>query len=357
MSLHTYKIPVREIRKETSDCVSIAFDIPDQFKQDFDFLSGQYLTLCTDIQGESVRRSYSLCSWPGESEWRVAVKKVPGGKFSTFANTILKKGDILELFPPAGKFCLPPAPASQKQNHLFIAAGSGITPVISLIKQILNARPFDQIILLYGNRSSDSVIFKRQLFALKDKFMNRLSLSFILSQEETDEPFFTGRINPEKISEVYGKLFNKEVLDQVFICGPEKMIFELKEYFQKKGLAEHQIHFELFGTEGIPERFKVQSEEQSQVGTSQVSIKVDGRIIQFNLAKDGPSVLDAALAQKANLPFACKGGVCCTCKAKLTKGKVNMKVNYGLEPDEIDAGYILSCQSHPVSDEIEVDFD
>ena len=135
------------------------------------------------------------------------------------------------------------------------------------------------------------------------------------------------------------------------------MIFELKEYFQKKGLAEHQIHFELFGTEGIPERFKVQSEEQSQVGTSQVSIKVDGRIIQFNLAKDGPSVLDAALAQKANLPFACKGGVCCTCKAKLTKGKVNMKVNYGLEPDEIDAGYILSCQSHPVSDEIEVDFD
>jgi len=359
MSIHFHKVRIKEIRKETSDCVSISFDIPPQLRESFSFEHGQNITIRKHINGEETRRSYSICSAPFDKELRVAVKRVEGGIFSTLANSALRAGDELEILPPTGKFNTTLDPGNKKK-YLAFAAGSGITPVISIIKTTLLVEPHSSFTLVYGNRSRSSIIFFETLEGLKNKYMNRLSLVHVLSREKTESHINYGRIDIEKLMEL-SKLLNYEVQDEIFICGPESMIFSVKEFLEQKGVDKRKIHFELFTTPGMKKSSSGLSDdknhETSSGSKSKITIKLDGRKFDFDLSYDDDSILDASLKQGADLPYACKGGVCCTCKARLLEGQVAMDVHWGLEDEEIQQGYILTCQSHPKTSKVVVDFD
>lgn len=356
MSIHFHPLVIKEIRKETADCVSILFDVPVPLQKDFSFTQGQSLTLRALINGEEVRRTYSLCSSPLEGEWRVAVKKVEGGLFSGFANEKLRAGDSLEVMQPVGRFFTPLDPGHQKQ-YLALAAGSGITPVLSIIKTTLLTEPNSHFTLVYGNRNRASILFFEELESLKNRFMGRLSLLHVLSRERTDTPVHFGRIGPEKLEEL-GKLIPYEGIDEVFLCGPEDMIFSAKEFLEQKGVDKKKIHFELFTAAG-PARTHSRSVPSGPGSPkSTISIKADGRSFDVQVPfNSDTSILDAALQQGADLPYACKGGMCCTCKARLLEGEVSMDVHWGLEEEEVEQGFILTCQSHPRTEKVVVDFD
>ncbi len=357
MAVHFHKLKVKEVKTETPDCVSIAFIVPEDLQTEFLFEQGQNITIKKEIDGEEVRRSYSICSAPFENELRVAVKKVEGGKFSDFANTILKAGDELDVLPPTGKFNTKLQTTNSKQ-YLAFAAGSGITPVISIIKTTLQTEPASQFALVFGNRGRHSIIFFEELEALKNKYLNRFNLINILSREKTDAPISFGRIDLDKLTDL-NKLIDYKNTDEFFICGPEEMIFCVKEFLEATGIEQKKIHFELFTTPGQKQSsvIKRQSSEKNSGPKSKITVKLDGRSFDFDLGFDSENILDAALKQGADLPFACKGGVCCTCKAKLLEGEVEMDVNWGLEQEEVEQGYILTCQSHPVTEKVVVDFD
>jgi ring-1,2-phenylacetyl-CoA epoxidase subunit PaaE len=351
---HSYPIKIKEVRRETDQCVSIALEIPEDQKELFRYTPGQYINLIKNVDGEELHRSYSLCSSPVEQEWRVAVKQIEGGAFSTYANKKLKAGDIIEVMPPNGKFTSE-IKTGQAKSYLFLAAGSGITPIISLVKTILKTEKLSQICLIYGNQKTDQIIFLEELMGLKNLFIGRLSLYFILSRELMEEPYFNGRICREKLELFKSKLYEPNDVDEAFICGPEEMILETRATLEEQGIALQRIHVELFGTKSSakPTKFAGLGSDKE----SSILLKTDGRTVSFNLPFNSTSLLDGALKNKVNLPYACKGGVCCTCKAKLLEGEVEMVRNYGLEPEEIEAGYILTCQSFPKSAKISVDFD
>lgn len=360
MATHFHQLTIADIRKETPDCVSIAFEVPDDLKTAYFFKHGQNLTLRTVINNEEVRRSYSICSCPTDNELRVAIKKAPYGKFSVWANNMLKKGDVLDVLPPTGTFFTELNPA-YKKKYLAFAAGSGITPVISIIKTTMLTEPDSSFTLVYGNQNRGSIIFKEQLEALKNKFINRLAVHFLLSREQTDAAIYAGRIDSEKLNQLSEKLIDVRGMDDIFICGPEQMIFTVMNWLQDRGIEKKKIHFELFTTPG--EKTEVKSrksevrKEELAIEKSKVTVKLDGIAFDFDLPYDGDTVLEAALQQGADLPFSCKGGVCSTCKAKLIEGKVDMDTNYALEQEEVDAGYILTCQSHPRTEKVVIDFD
>ena len=357
MAVHFHKLKVKEVRNETPDCVSIAFDVPENLQSEFLFEQGQNITVKKEIDGEEIRRSYSICSAPFENELRVAVKKVEGGKFSGFANTILKAGDELDVLPPTGKFNCKLQTTNHKQYVAFVA-GSGITPVISIIKTTLQTEAASSFTLVFGNRGRHSIIFFEELEGLKNKYLNRFNFINILSREKTDAPINSGRIDTQKLTGL-NKLMNFKATDEFFICGPEEMIFCVKDYLEQMDIDKNKIHFELFTTPG-QKKSSVLSRESSVKSSgpqSKIIVKLDGRSFDFTLGFDGENILDAALKQGADLPFACKGGVCCTCKAKLLEGEVEMDVNWGLEHEEVEQGYILTCQSHPTTEKIVVDFD
>ena len=358
MSVHFEKIRVKKINQETSGCVTITFDIPESLTEKFSYKHGQHINMRTFINGEEVRRSYSLCSSPLDKEWKVAVKKVEGGIFSSFANGILKPGDELELMTPMGHFSVD-LDATQKKSYVAFAAGSGITPVLSIIKTVLSTEPKSIFTLVYGNRNRSSIIFKEELEALKNKYINRLSIIHTLSREKTDAAINHGRIDAAKCA----MLFNKAVdinADEFFLCGPEEMIFSVKDYLEANGVAKKKIHFELFTT-AESKKPKAKSENASAEDSgakSHVSVKLDGIAFDFDIPfNSDDTVLDAAIKKGADLPYSCKGGVCCTCKAKLLEGEVTMDVHWGLEPEEVEEGYILACQSHPVTEKVVIDFD
>lgn len=358
MSIHFHPLLIKEIRKETPECVSVVFEIPENLKKSFQFKQGQSLTMRKSIGNEEVRRTYSICSSPLDNEIRVAIKKVDGGLFSSFANEDLKKGDTLEVMEPVGKFYTDLQPG-QKKNYLAFAAGSGITPVLSLIKTTLATETSSIFTLVYGNRSRASIIFFEELEGIKNKYLQRFNFINILSRERTDAPVNYGRINMDKLLEL-SKLIDYEKMDETFICGPEEMIFSIKAFLEQKGIDKKKIHFELFTTPGErkPEVRSRKSESTSTTGNkSRISVKLDGRSFDFDLGFDEDPILDAALKQGADLPYACKGGVCCTCKARLIEGEVEMEVHWGLEEEEIQQGYILTCQSHPKTAKVVVDFD
>lgn len=356
MSLHFEKIRIKEVRKETADCVSVLFDIPPHLQDAFSYQAGQHIGIRTTINGSELRRSYSLCSTPLQNEWRVAIKKVPGGQFSTYANEALAAGAELELMKPMGHFGTIYNP-TQKKKYIAIAAGSGITPVISILKTILQTEPQSHCTLVYGNRNRASIIFKEELEALKNKYLQRFSLIHILSREGTDAAINHGRIDAAKCQQ----LFNKAIplhADEYFICGPEEMIFTVKDFLANSGVEKSQIHFELFSTAAVqPLQQAAKVSTDAIERNSTVSIKLDG--ISFNVGVPfyGTSILDAALAGGADLPYSCKGGVCCTCKARLLAGEVSMDVSYGLEAEEIEKGFILACQAHPKTENVVIDFD
>ena len=357
MSIHFHSLKIKEIKRETDQCVSVEFEIPENLKETFRFTQGQSLTMRSFIDQEEVRRTYSLCSSPLDNRWRVAIKKVDGGLFSTFANEKLKPGDLLEVMEPVGKFYVKLNPKNKK-SYLAFAAGSGITPVISIIKTTLQAEPHSSFTLVYGNRTRSSIIFFEELEGLKNKFIDRFSLINILSRERTETPLNYGRIDFEKLNEL-SKIINYNKINETFICGPEEMIFLVKDYLQQKGVHEKNIHFELFTT-STPGKSKVKSQKTNgEVGPkSSITVKVDGRSFDFDLSLDSDTtILDAALKQGADLPFACKGGMCCTCKARLLEGDVEMDVHWGLEHEEVEKGYILTCQSHPKTEKVVIDFD
>jgi ring-1,2-phenylacetyl-CoA epoxidase subunit PaaE len=357
MSIHFHKLAVKDIRRETADCVSVLFDVPENIQKDFHFMHGQSLTMRAFINGEEIRRTYSICTSPLDNEWRVAIKKQEAGIFSGFANEQLKKGDLLEVMPPVGKFYTP-LDQKNKKNYLAFAAGSGITPVLSIISTTLRTEPGSNFTLVYGNRNKNSIIFKEDLEALKDKFIDRFRLIHILSRERTDAPVSSGRIDAAKMEELK-KLIDYELADEIFICGPEAMIFAMRDFLEARGIAKKKIHFELFTTPGEKKgvTFKKILEGKDEGPVSRISIKLDGISFDFDLGLNGEPILDAALKQGADLPFACKGGVCCTCKAKLIEGEVDMEVHWGLEHEEIEQGYILTCQSHPKTEKVVIDFD
>ena len=355
MAVHFHPLLVKEVKIETSDCVSVLFEIPLNLKDEFQFKQGQNITVKTTIDGEELRRSYSICSAPFENELRIAIKKVDGGKFSTYANNQLKKNDILHVLSPTGKFNTI-LYKENKKNYVAFAAGSGITPILSLIKATLQTEEESNFTLVYSNRSRNSIIFFEQLEGLKNKFLNRFSFIHLLSRERTEAPVNFGRINAEKLQQL-SSLINYSNTDDFFICGPHEMIFCVKDFLEEKKVDTSKIHFELFTTPGQKQIEPVNKLINQDLPKSKVTVKLDGRTVAFDLAFESESILDAALKQGADLPFACKGGVCATCRAKLVEGEVTMKVNYALEPEEVAQGFILTCQSHPVTANVTIDFD
>jgi len=356
MAVHFHTLKVKDVRKETQDCISVAFEIPAELKTEFSFEHGQNITIRKTIDGEELRRSYSICTSPFEQELRIAIKKVEDGKFSSFANDVLKVNDELEVLPPTGKFNTKLDKGNEKQ-YLAFAAGSGITPVISIIKTTLQAEPKSSFTLVFGNKGRNSIIFFEELEGLKNKYLNRFSFINILSREKTDAPLNSGRINTRKLNEL-NKLVDYKTADDIFICGPEEMIFCVKDFLEEIHIDKKKIHFELFTTPGQKQVTSRNVPDNNSSGPkSHISIKLDGRSFDFDLGFDNDSILDAALKQGADLPFACKGGVCCTCKAKLLEGEVEMDVNWGLEHEEVEQGFILTCQSHPKTEKVVVDFD
>lgn len=354
MSTHFEKLLVKEVRRETEDCVSVLLEVPQNLHEKFAYQPGQHITLRTFINNQEVRRSYSLCSSPLHKEWRIAVKKVDGGIFSQFANNDLKPGDTIELMPPMGHFILPDT--GEAKHYVCFAAGSGITPVLSIIKTGLVQQPNSSFTLIYGNRTRQSIIFKEEIEALKNKFMSRFQLIHILSREHTEAPLNEGRIDVSKCDRIFNSVASINA-DAFFICGPEAMIFSIKDWLLTKGVDERKIYFELFNTTPLNATKKNQPEKSEEENIAHVGIQLDGISFSFDLPYNGMSILDAALQQGADAPYSCKGGVCTTCKAKLVKGEVEMEVNFGLVPEEVEQGFILTCQSHPRSKEVIIDFD
>jgi ring-1,2-phenylacetyl-CoA epoxidase subunit PaaE len=356
---HFRPLTISDIRKETDDCISVAFHIPEEWKEEFTYLAGQNITLRSTIRGEEVRRSYSICSSPYEKELRVAIKKAEEGLFSTFAHQTFKPALTLDVLAPTGNFTLPARPDHQKQYVAF-AAGSGITPVISILKTILQEEPMSRFTLVYGNRNRGSVIFREELLALKNEYPDRFQLIMIFSQEKTDSPLLEGRIDRAKCEFIFKQLIPFSADQEFLLCGPAPMIFSLRDWLKEQQVPAKQIHYELFSDPGASENQlkKTTTENQQIFGEkSLVSIRLDGISTDFRIPREGPTILEAAIQAGADLPYACRAGVCASCRAKLVQGKVTMDQNYALADEELEDGFILACQAHPASENLIIDFD
>ena len=358
-ALKFYSLKVKDVRPETADCVSVSLEVPSELEESFRFAPGQYLTFRRHFDGSEVRRSYSICSSPKDGELRVAIKKVEQGKFSTFAHGELKTGDILDVMPPMGNFTAKKTEAKHKE-YLAFASGSGITPIMSIMKTVLEEEPNSSFTLVYGNRSKNSIIFREAIEALKNKYMLRLRVYHILSREYMEIPLFSGRINAEKCAEFCKTLIDITTIDEAFICGPEEMILSVRQQLIDLGMPSGHVHIELFTSPDQPKASheKWASSHKNDNGpASKVSITLDGTTFDMEVPFNGESILDAALKAGADLPYACKGGVCCTCRALVTEGEVEMEVNYALDEHEVQKGYVLTCQSHPRTERVVIDFD
>ncbi|MBZ9651365.1 2Fe-2S iron-sulfur cluster-binding protein [Psychroflexus montanilacus] len=352
-----FPLKVKDVYKETDDCSVVTFDIPEDLKPDFIYHQGQHLTLKKDINGEDVRRSYSLCSSPVDDEWKVAVKQIFEGKFSTYVNQELKANDILEVMPPSGDFGVDVQQDNDK-TYLFFAAGSGITPILSMIKTHLSKEPNANCKLFYLNKNAKSIIFKEEIEQIRNRYFGRFEIFYFLTREQRDIELLNGRFTPEKIQLLANTVFDVNEVSDVFVCGPEQMIFMIRDELTALGLENDRIHYELF-VSGLSEEDKKRTEEalaKRKEGT-QITIMDGGKEFHFAMTKDYDNILDAALAAGADLPFACKGGVCSTCKCRVMEGNVEMKVNYALEKDEVAQNLVLSCQAVPTSEKVTVDFD
>lgn len=350
-----HRLAISDLRRETADAVSMTFAIPPDLADDYAFAPGQYLTLRTTMDGEEVRRSYSICSCPDDRELRIAVKKVDGGAFSSWALDELKSGDELDVMTPTGRFGVAHVPDAARV-HVGFAAGSGITPIISIIRGILTREPNSRFFLFYGNRTTSGILFRSALEELKDKFMGRLSVFHVLSQEEQDLPILYGRLDRDKVQILLRAMIPAPMVDHVFICGPVEMSEEIAAACTALGLQPEQLHVERFvsGLGGKPRPKAVVASEAP--AKAMASLIVDGKRKDVPVA-EGESILDAALRAGLDLPYACKGGMCSTCRAKIVDGSAEMDVNYSLEPWELKAGFMLTCQAKPSSERITVDYD
>ncbi|MEX1003342.1 MAG: 2Fe-2S iron-sulfur cluster-binding protein [Crocinitomicaceae bacterium] len=349
-----HTLTIKDIQKETADTVSISFNIPEDLKENYQFIPGQYLTLKAMLDGNEVRRSYSICSALSENELRVAVKEVKNGLFSTYANTQLSVGDELEVMTPEGGFNVRPN-SGNANTYVFYAAGSGITPVLSMIKSLLEKEDNSKVFLYYGNRSKEETIFRNQLDQLAEKYDN-FKLHYILSRENTSHPMTSGRIDADKCAHFFNEELADLKIEGIYTCGPEEMIECVKDFYISKGLL-HKVHFELFTTPATAAAEQKVDTGANVVVESDVTVIIDDEKFQFKLKSNGKDVLSAAQDQDADVPFSCKGGVCCTCRAKLLEGKVKMDLNFALEDDEVEQGFILTCQSHPITEKVVISYD
>src|SRR3984893_16711550 len=350
-----HRLAVNDLRREAADAVSLTFAIPSELAGKYRFNPGQYLTLRTIMDGEEVRRSYSICSGPADGELRIAVKKVDGGAFSNWAADELRAGDQLDVMTPTGRFGVAPAP-DEARVYVGFAAGSGITPILSIVKGVLAREPHSRFFLFYGNRSAAGMLFREALEELKNRFMQRLSLFHVISGEEQDIPILHGRLDGEKVRVLLRSLVPAETVDHVFIWRPTGMSKDIEAPCRDLGIAEERIHVERFvsGLGGKPRPKAVVP--ASAPPKAFAALIIDGKRREVPVAA-GEAILDAALRAGVDLPFACKGGMCSTCRAKLVEGEAPMDVNYPLEPGELKAGFILTCQAKPVSEKIVVDYD
>jgi ring-1,2-phenylacetyl-CoA epoxidase subunit PaaE len=350
-----YPLIVSKINRETADAVSIELEIPSAYTNEFHYKQGQYLSFKLVLNGSEIRRSYSLCSAPSvDNKLRVAVKEVKDGLVSAFLNKKLKEGDTLESMPPMGNFF---TPLNEKNSlkYVGIAAGSGITPILSLLKETLWVEKNSNFTLIYANKTTDSTIFKNELSELEKKYEGRLKIINLLSREESGNKLYDGRPDKAKLTEI----LNAEKLleaNHYFICGPEEMIMNSNVILTEKGIKKENVHFELFSVpvlmnQGVPE------DKGDFEGEAQITVIIDGIETKFKLHSNDASILDASMEAGADAPFSCKGAVCCTCKAKVIKGKAILDMNYSLTDKEVADGYILTCQAHPQSAELVVDFD
>ena len=352
-----HEIEVVEVHKETSDCTVLTFKIPAELQEEFQFTQGQYLTLRKMINGEDIRRSYSLCSSPVDKQWKVAVKQIPGGIFSTYANTELKAGDTLELMAPEGHFYVDVDPKGKK-NYIAFAAGSGITPMLSIIKTHLKLEPESTFKLFYLNRTVKSIIFKEEIEQMKNKYLERFNIFYFLTKEQRDIEFLNGRFTAEKIQLLTKTFIDVQDTAHCFICGPQEMIFLIRDELEAAGMPKENIHYELFfsGNTKTTDAQIAQVLEKKVDGTD-VTIVDGGKEFHFIMEDAYDNILDGALAAGADLPFACKGGVCSTCKCRVVEGAVEMKINYALIEEELASGLVLSCQAVPTTEKVVVDFD
>ena len=350
-----HRLAVNDLRRETPDAISLTFTIPKELASDYSFAPGQYLTLRSTMDGEEVRRSYSICSGPDDGELRIAVKKVDGGAFSNWAAEELKTGDELDVMTPTGRFGIAPAP-EQARLYVGFAAGSGITPILSIVKGVLAREPDSRFFMFYGNRLTSGMLFLEELEELKDRFMQRFSLFHVISGEEQDIPILHGRLDGEKVRVLLRSLVPAAQVDHVFICGPSGMSEEIEATCREIGIAEDKIHVERFVSEFGGKPRPKQIVAPGAPPRALASLIIDGKRREVPVA-EGEAILDAALRAGMDLPFACKGGMCSTCRAKLVEGKAEMEVNYSLEPWELQAGFILTCQARPCSEKVVVDYD
>lgn len=353
-----HSLRIREVRPETRDAVSIAFEIPDHLAEQFRFSHGQHLVVRAELAGEAVLRSYSICSGVNDGELRVAVKRVAGGLFSAYANEALRPGHCLEVMAPAGQFGRPLDP-SRHGRYLAVAAGSGITPILSIVKSTLEGEPHSRITLLYGNRSSGSAMFRDALEDLKNLYLGRLNLIFVFSREQQDIDLYNGRIDADKCGQFFSRWLDVPGLDAAFICGPQAMTETVRDQLRLHGMAPERIHFELFAARGDDSKRQVRQARSVEAVPELCDVTVisDGRAQAFAMARNQQSILDAGNANGAELPYSCRAGVCSTCKCKVIEGEVEMDANFALEDYEVAAGYVLSCQSYPLSPKVVLDFD
>jgi ring-1,2-phenylacetyl-CoA epoxidase subunit PaaE len=357
MASRFHDLTVSAIERQTPEAVAIAFDVPEALRDAFLFKPGQYLTLATRLDGEDVRRSYSICSAPGEARLKVGVKKVADGRFSRFVNETLSVGDTIRVMPPEGRFT---SLAGPRHDYLLIASGSGITPMLSIAKTVLEHEPDSTVSLLYGNRSTETIMFREELEDLKDRHLRRFSLVHLLSREKQDVDLLNGRIDGERVKELAERgLIDPRGSDGVFLCGPGEMIDDVAAMLTAYGVDEDRIRFERFTPTGEAPRPRAPSAQARKAVTDGVAVEVvlDGSRREFAMDETAGTVLDAAHKAGIELPYSCAGGMCCTCRCRVVEGETEMAVNFSLEPWEIEAGFTLACQTRPLSNRLVLDFD
>ncbi|QUJ77475.1 2Fe-2S iron-sulfur cluster binding domain-containing protein [Sulfitobacter albidus] len=346
-------LTVTDVRKTIRDAVVVSFEAP----EGFDFTQGQYLTFKRDFDGEELRRSYSICAGVDEGILQVGIKRVDGGAFSTWANTELQPGDTIEAMPPMGKF-FTELDADAARHYLGFAGGSGITPVLSILKTVLTREPNSRFTLVYANRAVSTIMFRDELEDLKNTYMGRVNVIHVLEADAQDIDLFTGRVDEEKCARLFASWIDVGSVDTAFICGPEPMMLGIAQALRDHGMHDDDIKFELFGSSqpGRAKKAAVAADSTAAGAMTQAKVTLDGATRSFAMPRD-TSLLDAALDNALDAPFACKAGVCSTCRARVTEGEVEMLVNHALEDNEVADGFVLTCQCYPLSDIVTFDYD
>lgn len=352
MSVEFHSLPVT-VKEETADSVSVSFEVPADLRDVFRHKAGQHVVLRREIDGEDIRRSYSICTSANSDELKVGIKRIPNGTFSSYATSELKDGDLVDVMPPVGEFTHEVDPEAAN-HYVALAAGSGITPMLAILTTVLESEPSSSCTLLYGNRTTQTIMFLEDIEALKNRFHDRFQVIHVLSREPHELSLFEGRIDADKIKALTSTLIDPAAVTGWYMCGPLEMIESVQETLGSLGVADSKIHYELFFDERIE---SIPDADDTTEGLVEMTVTLDGRSSVVKVDPDGPSVLDYARSVRAEVPFACKGGMCATCKAVVTKGNVRMDKNYALTQEEVDGGMVLTCQSHPVDGDITVSFD